>query len=108
MSYCRKRMQRENLKSSEELQTSFMHEIIAFMKKKSRTLVAWDEIYEGGLFRCGSRNDGLAKTGIGLSGCRDGSGCPLPGRVALFGYVPRESEERATCNRRFYSARKGL
>lgn len=41
--------QRENLKSSEELQTSFMREIIAFMKKKSRTLVAWDEIYEGGL-----------------------------------------------------------
>lgn len=46
---CRKRMRRENLKSSEDLQTSFMRDIIAFMKKKNRILVAWDEIYEGGL-----------------------------------------------------------
>lgn len=46
---CRARMKRENLKDSEALQTAFMRDIIAFLKKQKREVVAWDEIFEGGL-----------------------------------------------------------
>ncbi|MBQ7331947.1 MAG: beta-N-acetylhexosaminidase [Opitutales bacterium] len=46
---CRARMKRENLKSSVELQTVFMRDIIAFLKKQNREIIAWDEIFAGGL-----------------------------------------------------------
>lgn len=46
---CRARMKRENLKDSEALQTAFMSDIISFLKKQKREIVAWDEIFEGGL-----------------------------------------------------------
>lgn len=46
---CRERMRRENLKDSEALQTAFMRDIIVFLKKENRAIVAWDEIFEGGL-----------------------------------------------------------
>lgn len=47
--HCQARMKKEKLKSSEDLQTAFMKDIIHFLKQKKRTIIAWDEIYEGGL-----------------------------------------------------------
>lgn len=46
---CRERMKREGLKKSVDLQTAFMRDIFAFLKTQNRTIVAWDEIFAGGL-----------------------------------------------------------
>jgi hexosaminidase len=46
---CQARMERENLHSLDELQSYFIRRIDAFLSKKGRTLIGWDEILEGGL-----------------------------------------------------------
>jgi len=42
-------MQREGLKSADELQSYFIRRIEKFLASKNRALVGWDEIQEGGL-----------------------------------------------------------
>ncbi|MBD1420811.1 beta-N-acetylhexosaminidase [Sphingobacterium chuzhouense] len=47
--YCQRRMQKENLKDEEELQSYFVKRIENFLAKNNRHLIGWDEILEGGL-----------------------------------------------------------
>ena len=46
---CQKRINEENLKNEEELQSYFIKRIEKFILKKNKKLVGWDEILEGGL-----------------------------------------------------------
>lgn len=46
---CQKRMQNENLKTEEELQSYFIKRIEKFIVSKNRKMIGWDEILEGGL-----------------------------------------------------------
>ena len=46
---CQKRMQNENLKTEEELQSYFIKRIEKFIVGKNRKMIGWDEILEGGL-----------------------------------------------------------
>lgn len=46
---CQKRMAENNLKSEEELQSWFIHEMEAFINSKGKKMIGWDEILEGGL-----------------------------------------------------------
>lgn len=45
---CRKRMQTENLSSADELQGYVENRIIAFLKKKGRTAIVWNDAANGG------------------------------------------------------------
>ncbi|AMM52578.1 beta-hexosaminidase [Rufibacter sp. DG15C] len=46
---CQALMQREGLKSVEELQSYFVHRMQKFFKSKGKTLIGWDEVLEGGI-----------------------------------------------------------
>ncbi len=46
---CQARMKAEGLNNEEELQSWFVKKIERFLNSKSRTLIGWDEILEGGL-----------------------------------------------------------
>lgn len=46
---CQKRMSENGLKSEAELQTYFIERIAAFLKKKNKSIIGWDEILEGGI-----------------------------------------------------------
>lgn len=46
---CKARMQKEGLKSVDELQSYLIHRIEVFLNSKGRRLLGWDEILEGGL-----------------------------------------------------------
>jgi hexosaminidase len=46
---CQAKMEAENLKNEEELQSYFVKRIEAFLNSRSRRLIGWDEIMEGGL-----------------------------------------------------------
>lgn len=46
---CTKRMQAENLKNGEELQSYFIKRMEKFVHAKNKKLIGWDEILEGGL-----------------------------------------------------------
>lgn len=47
--YAQELMRREGLKNEEELQSYFIKRIDAFVSKKGRKIIGWDEILEGGL-----------------------------------------------------------
>jgi hexosaminidase len=46
---CQKRMKDEGLKDEHELQSYFIRRIEAYLNKKGRQIIGWDEILEGGL-----------------------------------------------------------
>ncbi len=46
---CQKRMKEEGLKDEHELQSYFIRRIEAYLNKKGRQIIGWDEILEGGL-----------------------------------------------------------
>lgn len=46
---CQLRMQKEQLKDEEELQSYFIKRIEQFIQSKNRKIIGWDEILEGGL-----------------------------------------------------------
>ena len=46
---CQKRMAENNLKTEEELQSWFIHQMEAFINSKGKKMIGWDEILEGGL-----------------------------------------------------------
>jgi len=46
---CQEAMQKNGLQSTHELQSYFIHRIEAYLTRKGRCLVVWDEILEGGL-----------------------------------------------------------
>ena len=46
---CQKRIREEGLKDEFELQAWFIHQMEAFLNKKGRKMIGWDEILEGGL-----------------------------------------------------------
>ncbi len=46
---CQKRMRENGLKTEEELQSWFIHDMEAFFKEKGKDMIGWDEIIEGGL-----------------------------------------------------------
>lgn len=46
---CQERMQKENLKDVDELQSYLIHRVEKFLNKNGRDLLGWDEILEGGL-----------------------------------------------------------
>ncbi len=46
---CAKIMRRQGLKNYEELQSYFIKQIDAYLTRKGKTLIGWDEILEGGL-----------------------------------------------------------
>lgn len=46
---CRARMEREGLKSVDELQSYAVHRIERFLEEHGRRLIGWDEILDGGL-----------------------------------------------------------
>jgi hexosaminidase len=46
---CKAKMQAENLKNGEELQSYFIKRIEKFLGSKKRRMIGWDEILEGGL-----------------------------------------------------------
>lgn len=46
---CQRRIRENNLKSEEELQSWFIHEMEAFFNSKGKEMIGWDEILEGGL-----------------------------------------------------------
>lgn len=47
--YCQARIKSEGLKSEEELQSWFIHQMEQFFNAHGRRLIGWDEIMEGGL-----------------------------------------------------------
>ncbi len=46
---CQKRMKQEKLKNEAELQTYFIERVAAFLSKKGKRIIGWDEILEGGI-----------------------------------------------------------
>jgi hexosaminidase len=46
---CQERMKREGLKNEHELQSYFIRTMEAYINKKGKTIIGWDEILEGGL-----------------------------------------------------------
>lgn len=46
---CQKRMHDNNLKTEEELQSWFIHDMERFFNGKGKEMIGWDEIIEGGL-----------------------------------------------------------
>ncbi|QHL89345.1 family 20 glycosylhydrolase [Nibribacter ruber] len=46
---CQELMQREGLKTVEELQSYFVYRMQKFFKSKGKTLIGWDEVLEGGI-----------------------------------------------------------
>ncbi len=46
---CQKRMADNNLKTEEELQSWFIHQMEEFINSKGKKMIGWDEILEGGL-----------------------------------------------------------
>lgn len=46
---CQKRMRDNNLKTEEELQSWFIHDMERFFNEKGKEMIGWDEIIEGGL-----------------------------------------------------------
>ncbi|ACU59294.1 beta-N-acetylhexosaminidase [Chitinophaga pinensis] len=46
---CRKRMEQENLKNVDELQSYFVKRLEKILRSKGKKLIGWDEILEGGL-----------------------------------------------------------
>lgn len=46
---CQRRMKAEGLADEHELQSWFIRRVQAYLKTKSRTLIGWDEILDGGL-----------------------------------------------------------
>lgn len=46
---CKKRMQQENLKNVDELQSYLIRRVEKFLNEHGRKLIGWDEILEGGL-----------------------------------------------------------
>lgn len=46
---CQKRMHDNNLKTEEELQSWFIHDMERFFNEKGKEMIGWDEIIEGGL-----------------------------------------------------------
>lgn len=46
---CQKRIRDKKLKSEEELQSWFIHEMEAFFNSQGKDMIGWDEILEGGL-----------------------------------------------------------
>lgn len=46
---CQKRMADNNLKTEEELQSWFIHQMEKFINSKVKKMIGWDEIIEGGL-----------------------------------------------------------
>lgn len=46
---CQKRIRKEKLKSEEELQSWFIHEMESFFNANGKDMIGWDEIIEGGL-----------------------------------------------------------
>lgn len=46
---CQKRMKDNGLKTEEELQSWFIHEMEAFINSKGKKMIGWNEIIEGGL-----------------------------------------------------------
>ena len=46
---CQKRMRDKGLKTEEELQAWFVHQMEAFFNENGKELIGWDEIIEGGL-----------------------------------------------------------
>ena len=46
---CQRRIQEKKLKDEEQLQSWFIHEMEAYINKKGRKMLGWDEIIEGGL-----------------------------------------------------------
>ena len=51
---CQKRMKEEGLKTPEELQSWFIHEMEHFFNENGRQMIGWDEILEGGLSKTAS------------------------------------------------------
>lgn len=47
--HCQQRIQQENLKDENELQSYFIKRIQKFLNAKGRNIIGWDEIMEGGL-----------------------------------------------------------
>ena len=46
---CQKRMRDNHLKTEEELQSWFIHDMEKFFNAKGKEMIGWDEIIEGGL-----------------------------------------------------------
>ncbi len=46
---CRRRMEEEHLRDTDELQSYFIRRVQEFVEKKGRKIIGWDEITEGGL-----------------------------------------------------------
>lgn len=46
---CQKRMRDNNLKTEEELQSWFIHQMEEYINSKGKKMIGWDEIIEGGL-----------------------------------------------------------
>lgn len=46
---CKQRMEKENLKGVNELQSYFIRRMESILKKHGKKLIGWDEIHEGGL-----------------------------------------------------------
>jgi hexosaminidase len=47
--HCQARMQKEQLKTSEDLQSYFIQRIEKYVNSKGKSIIGWDEILEGGL-----------------------------------------------------------
>lgn len=47
--FCQSLMQKEGLKTEEELQSYFIRRIESFVRSRGREIIGWDEILEGGL-----------------------------------------------------------
>ena len=47
--HCQKRIQEEDLKDENELQSYFMHRVEKFLAKHNRKIIGWDEIIYGGI-----------------------------------------------------------
>lgn len=45
---CKQLMERENIKSLNELQTYFVHRVSEFIKSKGRQVIAWDDVLDDG------------------------------------------------------------
>jgi len=102
---CRLRMQTENLKSVEELQSYFIRRIEKILVARGKKLIGWDEILEGGLAPEATVMSWRGEEG-GILAARQGHDAVMTPADVLYLSRPQDTESQLVNEDGFYALRE--
>ncbi len=102
---CRLRMQTENLKSVEELQSYFIRRIEKILVVRGKKLIGWDEILEGGLAPEATVMSWRGEDG-GIQAARQGHDAVMTPAEVLYLSRQQDEESRLVNEDGFYALRE--